>query len=150
MPRPSWNDMKGSEMKRVTGILCLILLGLMPPRLQAQAQVDRDRSLSGVIAHEVTHLLIRNRFGYLKDLTLPAWKREGYSEYVAGGTLLDYETGMRRWKKNPADDSGYRYFKYYMLVKHLIGVKKLSVEEVFTRAFDVQSLEREVLISGWP
>jgi hypothetical protein len=111
------------------------------------AQVNKERSLSGVIAHEVTHLLVREKFGYLKNLTLPAWKQEGYSEYVAGGTLLDYETGVRRWKENPTDDAGYRYFKYYMLVKYLIDVKKLSVEEVFTRDFDVQSLEREVLNS---
>lgn len=111
------------------------------------ARADRERSLSGVIAHEVTHLLVREKFGYLKNLTLPAWKQEGYSEYVAGGTLLDYGTGARRWRENPADDSGYRYFKYYMLVKYLIDVKKLSVEEVFTRGFDVRSLEREVLSS---
>lgn len=109
------------------------------------ARTDGERSLSGVIAHEVTHLLVREKFGYLKNLTLPSWKQEGYSEYVAGGTLLDYETGVRRWKENPANDSGYRYFKYYMLVKYLIDVKKLSVDEVFTRDFDVQSLQREVL-----
>jgi hypothetical protein len=30
---------------------------------------------------------------------------------------------------------GYRHFKYYMLVKYLIDVKRLRVEEVFTRNF---------------
>jgi len=107
----------------------------------------RERSLSGVIAHEVTHLLVREKFGYLKNLTIPAWKQEGYSEYVAGGTLLDLETGVGRWRGNPRDDSEYRYFKYYMLVKYLLDVKKLSVEDLFTRDFDMQLLEREVLSS---
>ena len=111
------------------------------------AQSNRERSLSGVIAHEVAHLLVREKFGYLKNLTLPTWKQEGYGEYVAGGTLLDYETGVRRWKENPTDDSDYRYFKYYMLVKYLLDVKKLSVEEVFTRDLDERSVEREVLSS---
>ena len=111
------------------------------------AQEYRERSLSGVVTHEVAHLLVREKFGHFRNLTLPAWKQEGYSEYVAGGTLLDQEMGVRRWKENPADDSGYRYFKYYMLVKYLIDVKKLSVEDVFTRDFDVRSLEREVLSS---
>jgi len=109
------------------------------------ARTDRERALSGVIAHEVTHLIVRKHFGYLRNITLPAWKREGYSEYVAGGTLLDHDTGVRRWKHNPANDSGYRYFKYYMLVKYLIDIKKLRAEDVFTRHFDVPSLEREVL-----
>lgn len=111
------------------------------------AAADRQRSLSGVIAHEVTHLLVRKKLGYLRNLTLPAWKQEGYAEYVAGGTLLDRESGVRRWKENPANDSGYRYFKYYMLVKYVIDVKKLSVEDLFTRNFDMQSLERDVLSS---
>ena len=109
------------------------------------APAYRERSLSGVIAHEVTHLFVREKFGYLRNLTLPEWKQEGYSEYVAGGTLLDDETGVRKWKENPADSSGYRYFKDYMLVKYLIDVKKMSVEELFNRDFDVASLEKEVL-----
>lgn len=111
------------------------------------AQVDRQRSLSGVIAHEVTHLLVRKKYGYFRNLTLPAWKQEGYSEYVAGETLLDYQTGVRMWKEHPTDDSGYRYFKYYMLVKYLIDVKKLNAEDVFGRHFDVHALEKEVLSS---
>ena len=111
------------------------------------AKEYRERSLSGVITHEVAHFLVRKKFGHFRNLMLPSWKQEGYSEYVAGGSLLDQETGVRKWKQNPADDSGYRYFKYYMLVKYLIDVKKLSVEDVFTRDFDVRSLEREVLAS---
>ena len=98
-----------------------------------------------MIAHEVTHLLVREKFGYMRNLMLPAWKQEGYSEYVTGGTLLDYETGVRKWKERPTNDAGYRYFKYYMLVKYLIDVRKLSVEDVFTGDFDQQTLEREVL-----
>src|SRR4030095_3455366 len=42
------------------------------------APANNQRSLSGVIAHEVTHLLIRTRFGYWRNLTMPAWKKEGY------------------------------------------------------------------------
>lgn len=75
-----------------------------------------SRSLSSVVTHEITHLLVRQKFGYVKNLTMPAWKKEGYAEYVAGGTTVDYETGVRRWKANPQNDSGYQYFKYYMLV----------------------------------
>lgn len=49
-------------------------------------------SLSRVIAHERTHGLIRARYGVLTDLRLPAWKREGYCDYVSGGsTLTDAE-----------------------------------------------------------
>lgn len=116
-------------------------------------QVFRDsaahnqRQLSGVIAHETTHLLIRKRFGYLKNLTTPAWKKEGYCEYVAGGSTLDYETGVKLWKASPKDGTGYLYFKYYMLVKHLLDHEKMSVDDLFNRDHDLPALEAKVLSS---
>ena len=104
-----------------------------------------SRSLSGVVSHEITHLLVRQKFGYVKNLTMPAWKKEGYAEYVAGGTTIDYATGVRRWKANPGDDTGYQYFKYYMLVKYLLDTEKLSVEDLFDQDFDRSALEVKVL-----
>lgn len=108
---------------------------------------NNERSLSGVIAHETTHLLIRKKFGYWRNLTMPVWKKEGYAEYVAGGSTLPYETGVKMWRENPKDGTGYQYFKYYMLVKYLLEHDKLSVEDLFNRDFDVQSLEERVLNS---
>lgn len=110
-----------------------------------ETRADNERNLTGVLAHEVAHFLTRRRLGYWKNLRAPSWKLEGYAEYVAGGSLLGREEGARRWKESPADDSRYRYFKYYMLVRHLIEVRKMSFEEVFDRDIDVRALEAEVL-----
>nr|NUR37671.1 hypothetical protein [Sphingomonas sp.] len=56
------------------------------------ASVARDRSLSGTLAHEMTHTAIRKHFGLLADARYPAWVREGYCDYVAGsGSLSDAE-----------------------------------------------------------
>ena len=104
-----------------------------------------QRSLSEVVAHEVTHLLVREKFGYVKNVTSPAWKREGYAEYVSGGTTIDYATGANLWKANPQNDRGYQYFKYYMLVKYLMDHEKLTVEQLFTRDFNQAELETKVL-----
>jgi hypothetical protein len=109
------------------------------------APANNERSLSGVIAHEATHLLIRRKFGYLRNLRMPAWKKEGYAEYIAGGSTLAYETGVKMWRANPRDGAGYQYFKYYMLVKYLLEHDKLSVEDLFNREIDVESLEGRVL-----
>jgi len=78
---------------------------------------------------------------------MPAWKKEGYAEYVAGGSTLSYDDGVRMWKASPSDASGYRYFKYYMLVKYLIDHDRVSAEELFNRDFDVRFLEQRVLAS---
>jgi len=106
-----------------------------------------ERSLSGVIAHEITHLWMRKRFGYWRNIAMPAWKKEGYAEYVAGGSTLDYETGRRMWKANPRDDTGYQYFKYYMLVRYLLEHDRLGVDALVDRDFDMRSLEERVLDS---
>ena len=106
---------------------------------------NNERSLSGVVAHEVTHLLIRKRYGYIRNLTMPTWKKEGYAEYVAGGSTLSYQDGVKMWKGNPKDGTGYQYFKYHMLVKYLLEQEKISVDDLFNRDFDVASLEEKVL-----
>ena len=106
---------------------------------------DNQRSLSGVIAHEVTHNLIRKRFGLVNSfIKLPNWKDEGYCEYVAGETTLSFEEGVRRWKENPASDRQYAYFKYQQMVKYLLDDEKISVEELFNRDFDAKELEAKV------
>lgn len=57
-------------------------------RVENGRAVAGVRSLSGVIAHERTHGLIRARYGVLADLRFPAWLREGYCDVVAGGGSL--------------------------------------------------------------
>jgi len=100
------------------------------------------RSLSGVIAHEVTHLFIKKKFGWARVVaTIPTWKKEGYCEYVAGDDTLTYEEGIKYLKENPDKPS---YFKYYLMVKYLIEKEGLSVEDLFNRDFDEKKLETEV------
>lgn len=52
------------------------------------APIAGERSLSGVIAHEMTHGSIRARFGLTADLRYPRELREGYCDYVAGESSL--------------------------------------------------------------
>lgn len=102
------------------------------------------RSLSGVIAHETMHNQIREKLGLTKYLRTPKWKDEGYCEYVAGETTLSFEEGVKLWKENPNDSSKYDYFKYHQMVKYLLDVEKISVEELFNREFDKKELEAKV------
>jgi hypothetical protein len=108
------------------------------------AETDNQRSLSGVIAHEVTHTLIENKFGWANSLNTPGWKKEGYCEYIAGETTIAFAEGARRWKENPDDDSKYLYFKYHQMVRYLLDDEKISVEELFNRNFDEKNLSEKV------
>lgn len=61
-------------------------------RVTKPGTIGTATSLARVIAHERTHGLIRARYGIVADLRLPMWKREGYCDYVSGGsTLTDAE-----------------------------------------------------------
>jgi hypothetical protein len=49
------------------------------------------------------------------------------------------------WKAKPNDDTGYQYFKYYMIVRYLLEHEKVNVDDLFTRDFDVTALANVVL-----
>jgi hypothetical protein len=50
------------------------------------------RDLSGVIAHERTHVLLRKRFGLVAARMYPTWVVEGYCDFVSGsGSVSDEE-----------------------------------------------------------
>ncbi len=51
--------------------------------IAADRVTNSARSLSGTIAHESVHLLTARRFGEVRLVRMPQWKREGYADYVA-------------------------------------------------------------------
>jgi len=109
-------------------------------RVIMDREINNFRSLSGVMAHEVTHLAIRERYGTVAASMMPTWKNEGYCEYIAGDTTIPIEEGIRRWRENPNDDTNYRYIKYQLMVRYLLEKQQITVDELFTQAFD----ERDV------
>jgi len=113
--------------------------------------VDRtyhnSRSLSGVIAHEVTHLFIRQRYGTINASLMPTWKNEGYCEFVAGDSTISLEEGMRLWRENKSDDASYRYLKYHLMVRHLLEKENMSVDDLFTRNLDEKEVEARTFAS---
>ena len=53
-------------------------------------------SLSGVIAHETVHSLLRNELGLLKYKLLPSWKNEGYCDFIANESSFDEKKRIDR------------------------------------------------------
>lgn len=85
---------------------------LLEPLIFNRSDVARDRlyngtpdgavrSLSGTIAHETCHGMIRHRFGITADGTKPRWLREGYCDYVASESTLSDEDAKRLKVSNP-------------------------------------------------
>ena len=113
---------------------------LAADRVYMNRERNNSRSLSGVIAHEITHLFIQRRFGTIKSILMPIWKKEGYCEYIAGDSTITLDEGIRLWREDPSNDAGYRFIKYHLMVKHLLEKEKISVEEMFERPFKENEL----------
>ncbi len=94
-----------------------------------------QRSLSGVIAHERTHGLIRAHFGALADWRYPAWLREGYCDLVAGGgTLSDADAAALK-----AQGRTMRALDYYngrKRVEAILARNGCSVDRLFADAVE--------------
>ncbi|HEX8666809.1 MAG TPA: hypothetical protein VF727_00375 [Allosphingosinicella sp.] len=74
-------------------------------RVENGRKLGGDRTLSGTIAHETTHILIARRYGELQAAMVPSWKAEGYADFVAQESSLSPEEARiaeRTEKDHPA------------------------------------------------
>jgi hypothetical protein len=116
-------------------------------RVFMNREKNNARSLSGVVAHEITHLFIQRRYGTLNSMLMPAWKKEGYCEYVAGESTIPLDEGIRLWIENPQDDTGFRFTKYHLMVQYLLEKENISVDDLFTKSFDEKDVAAKTLTS---
>ena len=67
--------------------------------------IGGTRKLSGVIAHERTHIWTGRALGLVRNALLPNWQREGYADYIAQETSLtaaEYARLKRSGTAHPA------------------------------------------------
>ncbi|MEQ1730474.1 MAG: hypothetical protein ABL982_19070 [Vicinamibacterales bacterium] len=106
---------------------------------------DGPRTLDMYIAHEVTHTMVADHMGIIVGRSLPVWLREGYAEYVARHGTFDYDATRARLL---AGDEGLgvddRYWKYLLLVTHLLDREKRDVGTVLNAPPDSDEVEARV------
>jgi len=81
----------------------------------------RQRSLSGVVAHETVHLLQRRHVGLFAYVRMPAWVREGYADHVAQESSLDDAAIDRLRAAGRSDDPAIFYRKARMRVERALA-----------------------------
>ncbi len=115
---------------------------------RSSAPEHNTRSLSGVIAHEITHGLIRHRLGWWRGVRLPMWVAEGYCDYVARDGSFPAAEGRRLLAEDRIDPTpSFRYYRYRQMVRWLIEVKHLSFEQVVERSDDSATVEADTRAS---
>lgn len=106
---------------------------------------DGPRPLDVYMAHEVTHTMVADHIGLIAERRLPVWLREGYAEYVARHDTFDYEATRAALI---AGDDGLgaqdRYWKYLLLVTHLLDREGRDVRNVLAAPPDPNEVEARV------
>lgn len=126
----------------ITGHTILNRADVAADRVMRDASTNNVRPLSAVVAHERTHALLTRRFGVWDSFRMPNWKQEGICEYVAGHPSFPVDEGRRLIREGRDGDShSFRYVRAYLMVKYLVEVEGLTLDEVAARPLD----EAEVL-----
>jgi hypothetical protein len=103
---------------------------LKADRVYSAALPDRSRTLSGTIAHEQTHGLLRVYLG-IRAFTAPKWKIEGYCDHIAEESGLTDKQAGELAKSNPAHAAYARYYLGRKRVAAILAKNGGSVDALF-------------------
>lgn len=111
---------------------------------RSSAPAYNVRTLSTVVAHEITHGLIRHRLGWWRGIRLPSWVAEGYCDYVAREGSFPDARGQQLLAAGQSDPSAsFRYYKDRQMMRYLKEIRGLSFEQIVARADDPTAVEAE-------
>lgn len=103
------------------------------------------RSFSAVVAHEITHGMIRRHTGLLRGVALPAWIAEGYCDYVANESSFPEAEGRALLATGRTHPSrSFQYFTYRNVVRFQLEERHLSFDKLVDRAGDYEACKREM------
>ena len=110
----------------------------------ATSSSGAHRSFSGVVAHEITHDLIRQRLGIWRPMMLPDWVVEGYCDHVSrSGSYPEARGQAMLTAGQPPDSDSARYYLHRRMVAHLVDDRHLSFAQVVARSREGTAVERE-------
>jgi len=103
-------------------------------------------SLSGVIAHETVHSLLRNELGLLKYKLLPLWKNEGYCDFIANESSFDEKKGLTDICNDEvnSESASFKYFKFRKITQYLFEDRKVSLNKYLDEDFDLENINNNL------
>jgi len=98
-------------------------------------EVPGERTLVYFISHEIVHTLEENLLGRNGYLRLPAWKREGYADYVARDRGFVFGEQLPAYRRNAYEMNPKRsglYLRYQLYVTYLLDQEHLTPQQMLT------------------
>ena len=109
--------------------------------------VPGERTLGYFMTHEIVHSLEVKFLGRWSYLQLPAWKREGYADYVAKDPNFISAERLAALQRNAPEMNPRRsgwYLRHHLLVAYLLDVQKMDPGKMLRQSFSETSLERQL------
>ncbi len=117
-----------------------------------------DGSWAGAIAHEVAHHLVFAELGFRKARRIPAWKSEGYADYVANlaSAASDPDNDLQTRIALLLDDDSWqhltgsvdrRHFRWHVLVEYLCTERGFDLADLL--AEDVTESSAMADMKAW-
>ena len=107
------------------------------------------RSLHDIIAHESTHVYLRNKLGFFKEMFMSHWEKEGFCEYVASSSSYPLKKGLYNLQNNITDEkssASYKYFKARMAMTYMIEIEGKDLIQILDADLELDSiLTKEVI-----
>jgi hypothetical protein len=85
------------------------------------------RSLSGTIAHERTHIMVRRHLGQLRGIMLPRWISEGYADHIAREPDVN-DPALAQWRAMQPDHPVFFYIEARQRVEAALAASGGDVE----------------------
>jgi hypothetical protein len=107
-------------------------------------EVPGERTLAYFITHEIAHSLEVHLLGRYAYIRLPAWKREGYADYVARDSGFVFAKRLAAFQNNAPEMDPQRsglYLRYQLFVSYLLNVVHITPEEMLTDSFAETALD---------
>ena len=109
--------------------------------VRSGSERHNERTLSGVLTHELTHTLLAHRFGQLRVMQAEGMRQEGYCDYVAQETSFDTAQGMALLRSGEREPSAsFAYFRWAVAVEHLLEKEEADLEDVLFGPWDVDEV----------
>jgi len=109
--------------------------------------VPGERTLAYFMTHEIVHSLEVRFLGRWSYLQLPAWKREGYADYVAKAPNFISAERLAALRRNAPEmnpkGSGL-YLRHHLLVAYLLDVQKMDPGKMLRQPFSETLLDRQL------
>lgn len=119
--------------------------------LNKAGNMDYNRPLSSIMAHQFIHVLIVNKYGWYKTRLMTLfdqnsrtkthllWKEEGYADYMTNGTKFSV-ANLPSADFPEIDSEADVYLKSYVAVKYLIEVNNMKIKEIINSDLNLNTI----------